>query len=83
MAAFDPEATKVMGEAFDGACKVLHVRGELLVVREFIARQIINAAKHGERDPVRLCAVALAAMARRDDQAMKQQGPEARRPGAF
>ena len=58
-AGFDAEATTAMGDAFDRACKELHDRGQPEIVREVIAKRIIVAAKKGERDPERLCALAL------------------------
>jgi hypothetical protein len=51
---FGPEATGVMGKAFDAACKELHDIGELQMVRTIVAEQIITAARRGELDPVRL-----------------------------
>ena len=58
---FDDEATRIMGEAFDAACKDLDVTG-LPAVPEIIAKRIIEAAKKGERDPVRLRNAGLAAL---------------------
>ena len=59
---FDDEATRLMGEAFDAACKGLHDTGQPALVREIIAKRIIEAAKKGERDPVRLRDAGLAAL---------------------
>ena len=59
---FDDEVTHVMGLAFDAACAELHERNLLQLVREVIAERIIEAAKRGERDPQRLCSIALAAI---------------------
>jgi hypothetical protein len=56
------EATRIMGEAFDAACKGLRDTGQPALVREIIARRIIKAAKKGERDPVRLRKAGLAAL---------------------
>ena len=70
-----------MGDAYDAACEALHDRGRLFV-REFIAQQIVSVAADGERDPVRLCAMALAAVAYHADLATLQ-GPEAGAPGAL
>jgi hypothetical protein len=56
--AFDPEATAIMGEAFDAACKELHFPRHKWA-RELIAEQIIAAARKGELDPVRLRTAAL------------------------
>lgn len=50
----DDEATRLMGLAFDSACKVVPVAATSHVVREDIADRIIEAAKRGERDPGRL-----------------------------
>jgi hypothetical protein len=60
---FEPEATAAMGEAFDAACEELHCTGQPEVVRELIARLVIDAASRGELDPVRLRMVALAGFA--------------------
>jgi hypothetical protein len=59
---FDDEATRLMGEAFDAACKDLHDTGQPALVREIIANRIIKAAKKGERDPARLRKAGLAAL---------------------
>jgi hypothetical protein len=59
---FDDNATKVMGEAFDRACKELHDKGQPEIVYEVIARRIIDAAKKGERDPIQLRKAGLKAL---------------------
>jgi hypothetical protein len=59
---FDDRITKVMGEAFDSACNELHDTGQPAIVYEVIAKRIIDGAKNGERDPVRLRNAALAAL---------------------
>jgi hypothetical protein len=51
---FDDEATLAMGTAFDQACGSLRHLACADKVRELIAKRIIEAAKNGERDPVRL-----------------------------
>jgi len=61
-AVFDDRATQTMGEAFDSACKVLHDTGQPAGVYEVVARRIIDAAKNGERDLVRLRYAGLAAL---------------------
>jgi hypothetical protein len=48
---FDDSAIKVMGEAFDAACKDLNDTGQPDIVYEVVATRIIEAAKSGERDP--------------------------------
>jgi hypothetical protein len=57
---FGPGVTRAMGAAFDAACKQLHEAMQHFVAREVIASHIIEAAKSGERDPMRLCAAAIA-----------------------
>jgi hypothetical protein len=56
---FEPEAIEALGEAFDMAATALHYAGRPKIVRETIARRIIEAAQKGERDPAKLCAAAL------------------------
>ena len=55
---FDSEATAIMGEAFDAACKELHFP-QAKWARELIAERIIAAARKGDLDPVRLRTAAL------------------------
>jgi hypothetical protein len=50
---FDPETTKVMGEAFDLAYSVLAIPPPP-VVQECMVNRIIQAARDGERDLKRL-----------------------------
>ena len=59
---FDDPATRILGEAFDAACKELHDKGQPTIVYEVIARRIIDAARNGERDPVKLRNVGLAGL---------------------
>ena len=59
---FDDHVTRIMGEAFDYACKELHDVGQPAVVYEVIAKRIIDAARAGERDVVRLRNTGLAAL---------------------
>jgi hypothetical protein len=59
---FDDRVTEIMGEAFDSACTELHDTGQPPIVYEVIARRIIDATRNGERDPVRLRNVGLAAL---------------------
>ena len=64
---FDDPATQILGEAFDNACKELHDKGQPTIVYEVIAKRIIDAAKKGERDPVQLRNIGLAAFGLKDD----------------
>ena len=59
---FDDEATRLIGEAFDAACKDLRDTGQPIMVQEVIAKRIIKAAMKGERDPTRLRKAGLAAL---------------------
>jgi hypothetical protein len=61
-AAFDHNATRAMGKAFDRACHSLHDIGQPDLVREIIAKRIIEVARDGERDPDELCVRALKAL---------------------
>lgn len=61
-AAFDADITKVMDDAFDAACRELHDTGQPHVVKEIMAKRIIDAVRNGERNPQRLCAKALNAL---------------------
>jgi hypothetical protein len=56
---FDSQALAAMDEAFEAARKALDDTGQPQIVREIIAERIIEAARLGERDPVRLVAAAL------------------------
>jgi hypothetical protein len=60
--AFDPEATRTLGQAFDMACALLGHTAQPTAAREAIAKRILEAAKAGERDPVRLRDAGLAAL---------------------
>jgi hypothetical protein len=59
---FDDRVTQIIGEAFDSACKDLHDTGQPAIVYEVLAKRIIDAAKQGERDLVRLHNAGLAAL---------------------
>jgi hypothetical protein len=71
-AAFDDRVTQIMGEAFDTACENLHDTGQPTIVYEVIAKRIIDAAKNGERDPVRLRNAGLTALGFDDDDKDKE-----------
>jgi hypothetical protein len=58
----------IIGELFDEACKELQDTGQPAIVYEVIAKRIIDAAKNGERDPVRLRNAGLAALGFEDGQ---------------
>jgi hypothetical protein len=56
---FGPEVLAGVVEAFDAALKALDDGGQPKIVLEVIAQRIIEAARRGERDPVRLVEAAL------------------------
>ena len=60
-AVFDPQHVEAMGSAFDKAARALHDKGQPELVREIIAKRIIEISKTGERDPDKICARALQA----------------------
>ena len=60
--AFDPELIQLMGQAYDKACQAMHESGQPAIVREIIAKKILQAANKGERDPGKLCEQALRAV---------------------
>jgi hypothetical protein len=61
--AFGPEAITAMGEAFDAACKELHVTSQSNGLRALIATLVIAAARRGELNPVDLRGAAVAGFA--------------------
>lgn len=56
---FDDEATLAMGAAFDQACRSLRLYARDDKVRALIGKLIIEAAKNGERDSIRIQSQAL------------------------
>jgi hypothetical protein len=56
---FGPEATRVMGAAFDKVCRSLHDSGPPSIVKEIIAKRIIDLAREGESDSEQLCDMTL------------------------
>jgi hypothetical protein len=60
--AFDPQTTSAMGQAFELACQSLRIGGQPEIVKEVMAKRIIQAAQNGERDPHRLAVKAMDAV---------------------
>ena len=58
-AVFAPEDLTAMSEAFARACAELKLSASRDARAEMVARRIIRAALSGERDPGRLCELAL------------------------
>jgi hypothetical protein len=52
--AFDPEMIEAMSTALDEACRALKLSEDATREREVVAVRIIELARRGERDPVRL-----------------------------
>src|SRR6266540_1278145 len=67
---FDPEATKILTAAYDTAWQMLKTSGNVLAAdyraastRELLAKRIIETARFGERNPIRLVDDALSYLA--------------------
>jgi hypothetical protein len=54
-ASSDPKLIDVMHSAYGKACRMLHDKGQPLLVQEVIARRIVKIAETGEHDPNRIC----------------------------
>jgi len=52
--AFDPEITTALAMTVDDVCERLNIEGGSQDLREVIAARIIDIARSGERDPVRI-----------------------------
>ena len=64
--AFDPETIVLLSAAYKKKLRNLHDEGQARIVREVIAKRIIELASKAERDPERLCQAALSAISIRD-----------------
>jgi hypothetical protein len=51
---FEPEAMQAMAAAFDAACAALKLPDNAARAREVVAVRIIELARRGEQDPIRL-----------------------------
>ena len=58
-ATYDPEAVKCMSAALDLVLRELHDKGQPKVVREVLAKRIVELAAIGERDVKQLCKTVL------------------------
>jgi hypothetical protein len=58
---FAPEVLQAMGTAFDLACEQLRDTGQSDLVKEVLAKRIIDLANRGVTNPVDLCEHALKA----------------------
>jgi hypothetical protein len=57
--AFAPEIVSAMGTAYELVCRALHDRGQPDVVKEIIAKRIIELAHRGVTDPEPVSAIVL------------------------
>jgi hypothetical protein len=57
--AFLPEDVKRMGDAYEQAFSELRLADRTGPVAEALAQYIIEAAQTGEKDPERICAIAI------------------------
>jgi hypothetical protein len=60
---FEPEVVTLMGEVFEDALRSLGLVDRTVPLAELIAKTVIELAQYGERDPVRLKARTLQAIA--------------------
>jgi len=58
-ASFSPEDNERLATVYEEALRALHLTNRADPLTTIIARRIIDAAKTGERDPARLCALAI------------------------
>ena len=56
---FDEPTIRIIGHAFDAACRELHDTGQPAVVHEVMIKRIVAAARKGEHDATRLRDAAL------------------------
>jgi hypothetical protein len=76
---FEPETIRLLGIVFEMTVAALHTRGVIDPPREVVAHIIINLAKAGERDPERMCDLALEACSKpiiSDPSPVAPLGPE-------
>ena len=57
--AFDPEAFTGMTAAYEAALAALDLPDKTGPVAEIVAKRIIEVAQTGERDPARICELAI------------------------
>lgn len=63
--AFEPEVIDAMSVAIERVCGSLHVPQSALGARGLIARRVMELARHGERDAIRLSDAVLGELKRR------------------
>jgi hypothetical protein len=65
--AFEPEVTRLMGEAVDLARRSLRHTGQEDLVKEIIAKRIIDSVRRGVRDPRQMCEESLSSLGMKSD----------------
>jgi hypothetical protein len=71
-AVFDCRTTTAMGKAYDKACQSMSDWGQPEIIKEIIARRIIEVAQKGECDPEQLCELALRSLGFGEAQALSR-----------
>lgn len=56
---FDPETLAVLSESFDDGWDTLRRLGNTTITRDVLAKQLLDLARNGERNPARMCTSAL------------------------
>jgi hypothetical protein len=74
-AVFDPEAVKTLVAAFDDACAALNVTDRADPRAMTVAKKIIEHARRGERDPIRLREAALTELQRDAPSLARERDP--------
>jgi hypothetical protein len=59
---FEPDTIAAMSAAMDKACRSLDGASQPDIIKEIIAKGILDLARSGERDPDQLCDEALKAL---------------------
>jgi hypothetical protein len=57
--AFDPDETAVMTAAYGKACQSMHDWEQPEILKDIIAKRILDIVAHGELDPDKICELAL------------------------
>jgi hypothetical protein len=74
-AAFDPEALRAMGVAFERACQSLGLADRSDAVTKLVAYEIIDAASKGERDSDKLFSAVMQWVATTRQSVQPRQNP--------
>jgi hypothetical protein len=78
---FGPEATRAMGAAFDKVCRSLRDTGQPSLIKEIIAKRIIDLAREGDRDPDHLSYITLKSLGFDAGASCSRRGAEGRPTG--